>query len=61
MLSTVVVGLAIKVAKGLIKITSRIDVMLADEETVTPAPFPLLKSDCLPHNRACEVPSQALE
>ena len=36
MLSTVVDGLAIKMAKGLIKITSRIDVMLADEETVTP-------------------------
>lgn len=36
MLSAVVAGLAINMAQGLIRITSRINIMLADEETVTP-------------------------
>ena len=55
MLSTEAAGFAIKNAKGLIKITSRIDVILAERETVeAPSPYPLLKLACLPHNRACE-------
>ena len=56
MLSTEAAGLAIKIIRCVIKIISRIDVILAEQATAQgPAPFPLLKSAGLLHNRACKV------
>ena len=63
MLSTETAGLAIKIAKGLIKTTGRIDVMFADKAAVTRPPFPMLNSTCLLREIICTYKTtvQALE